>query len=246
MELLRYGREAENRPDQRGQAFRFLPSRQGLANGKTMKTGVFGGSFDPVHYGHLLLAEQCLELAKLDRILFIPAAHSPLKKHSPIASDRNRVEMLQLAIADHPQFAISDLELKRGDISYTVDTLQELQSLYPDDTLYLMIGADSLRDFPRWKSPEIISSLAQLLITTRPHPDGSYEDQIPWDELSSLVGEAAVESWKQSLVATDAFDFSSTDLRQRADDRRSLRYRTPRAVEMYIQTQRLYQKTQNR
>lgn len=211
-----------------------------------MKTGVFGGSFDPVHYGHLLLAEQCLELAQLDRILFIPAAQSPLKSHSPLASDRNRVEMLQLAIADHPQFAVSDLELKRGEISYTVDTLHELKSLYPDDTLYLMIGADSLKDFPRWKSPKIISSLAQLLITTRPHPEGNYEDQIPWGELSQLVDESVIQNWKQSLVATDAFDFSSTDLRQRAGERRSLRYRTPRAVEMYIQTQNLYQTSQDR
>lgn len=205
-----------------------------------MNIGVFGGSFDPIHYGHLLLAEQCIESANLDKVLLIPAAQSPLKSHSPIANNRSRLEMLQLAVADHPQLEISTLELDRGDVSYTVDTLKQLRERFPEDQLFLMIGADSLVDFARWKSPEEIVKLATLLIIARPEKGEAGEHHIPWEQFQSFASADQIEQWRNQLTTTDAFDFSSTDLRQRAGEGRSLRYRTPRSVEMYIQTQNTY------
>lgn len=205
-------------------------------NPTTQKIGVFGGSFDPIHYGHLLLAEQCLESASLDRVLFIPAAKSPLKSRNPIATDRSRVEMLELAIADHPNFQISKIELDRGDVSYTVDTLQQLKSDFPDAELFLMIGADSLQEFDRWKSPKEILGLAQLLIIDRPNSDS----EINWDAFQDFASAEQINQWKNQLVQSEAFEFSSTDLRDRAKNGRSLRYRTPRAVQKYIETQKTY------
>lgn len=205
-----------------------------------MNIGVFGGSFDPIHYGHLLLAEQCIELAGLDRVLLIPASQSPLKNRRPVASDRHRMEMLQLAIADHPKLEWSRLEIDRGEISYTVDTLRQLKQAYPDDTLHLMMGADSLRDFDRWKEPGEILALSTLLIINRPTVEEASDSQIDWEKLSTIASDDQISQWQRSLVQTQQFDFRSTEIRQRAAEGRSLRYRTPRAVEMYIQTQNLY------
>jgi len=204
-----------------------------------LKIGVFGGSFDPVHYGHLLLAQQCLESAGLDRVLMVPAAHSPLKSRSPVADAKARVEMLQLAIADHPQLAISTLEIDRGAISYTVDTLRALHESSPQDQWFVMMGLDALLDFPRWHQPQEILQLAQLLVVNRPTASGAMAAEA-WRTLADLVTEEQLDAIRSSLVDSQQFDFSSTDLRQRSATGRSLRFRTPRAVEMYIESQGLY------
>ncbi len=204
-----------------------------------LKIGVFGGSFDPVHYGHLLLAQQCLESAGLDRVLFVPAAHSPLKSHTPVADSKARLEMLQLAIADHPQFAISTVELDRGQVSYTVDTLRALRDAEPQHEWFLLLGLDSLLDFPRWQQPAEILQLADLIVVNRPGTSGPLAADA-WQILQGFATPAQVERTRASLVESQQFEFSSTDLRQRAAQGRSLRFRTPRAVEKYIETQGLY------
>jgi nicotinate-nucleotide adenylyltransferase len=204
-----------------------------------LKIGVFGGSFDPVHFGHLLLAQQCLESAGLDRVLFVPAAHSPLKSSTPVADAKARVEMLQLAIADHPQLAICTLEIERGDISYTVDTLRALHQSSPQDEWFLLMGLDALLDFPRWHQPEDILKLAKLLVVNRPTASGAMAAEA-WQSLQGLATEEQWMAIRSALVDSQQFDFSSTDLRQRIATGRSLRFRTPRAVEKYIETQGLY------
>ncbi len=207
-----------------------------------MNIGVFGGSFDPIHYGHLLLAQQCLDLAKLDKILFVPAAKSPLKATSPIADNKARLEMLQLAIADHPNFEISNLEMERGGTSYTVDTLRQLKELRPADSLYLLIGLDSLADLGKWREPEEIVKLAELMIVDRNTSSEFRDRSFDWKILAPLVEQQRIDSWQESLLATQRFDFSSTDLRNRIAEGKNIRYRTSRAVEKYIETQNLYKK----
>lgn len=204
-----------------------------------MNIGVFGGSFDPVHYGHLLLAQQCLESSSLDRVLFVPVAHSPLRPRSPIADAKSRVEMLQLAIADHPQFAVSTIELDRGQVSYTVDTLRALREASPADTFFLLMGLDSLLDFPRWHEPREILSLAQLLVVNRPATSGATAADA-WQVLRGYVTDEQIDTIRSSIIDSQQFEFSSTDIRQRVTSGRSLRFRTPRAVEKYIETQGLY------
>lgn len=213
--------------------------RWGRKRESVLNIGVFGGSFDPVHYGHLLLAQQCLESAALDQVLFVPAAHSPLRPRGPIADGKTRVEMLQLAIADHPQLAISTLELDRGEISYTVDTLRALKQAAPDDNFYLLMGLDSLLDFPRWREPHEILRLARLLVVNRPAISGPTAAEA-WQVLRGYATEEQIDAIRSSLVDSQQFEFSSTDIRQRIGSGRGIRYRTPRAVEKYIETQGLY------
>ena len=117
------------------------------------RIGVYGGSFDPVHMGHLLLAEYCRVECKLDQVQFVPASVSPHKTEDAPASGKDRVEMLQLAIGGNSAFELNDLELQRGGVSYTVDTVTQIQQQHEDAELFLMMGADSLVDFPSWRDP---------------------------------------------------------------------------------------------
>jgi nicotinate-nucleotide adenylyltransferase len=147
--------------------------------------------------------------------------------------------MLQLAIADHPQFAISTLELDRGEISYTVDTLKALKQTSPDDSLFLLMGLDSLLDFPRWHQPQEILKLARLLVVNRPATSGPTAAEA-WEVLHGYATEDQIEAIRSSIVDSQQFEFSSTDIRQRVGSGRGIRFRTPRAVEKYIETQGLY------
>ena len=130
-----------------------------------MRLGVFGGTFDPVHVGHLAIARAALEAVPLDRVLFVPARRSPLKERGPFASEADRLAMLETAIADEPRFSLSHAELEREGPSYTVETLERLAG---DDELFLILGSDALADFPRWKDPERIARLVTLLVADRP------------------------------------------------------------------------------
>ena len=121
-----------------------------------MRIGVFGGSFDPVHLGHLILAENCRQQANLDQVLFIPSAMSPHKRDGAHGTDRQRLEMLDLAIGGHRDFVRSDMEIKRGGVSYTIDTLRELEESQTDNEWFFLMGADSLESFSSWKEPDEI------------------------------------------------------------------------------------------
>src|SRR5437016_3149034 len=125
-----------------------------------MRLGIFGGTFDPVHYGHLVLAECCREQCHLDRVLFLPAAMPPHKTAYEITPGADRVEMLKLAIGGHPQFEVGTYEVARGGVNYTFETLQALTSQYSDAELFFLLGADSLNDLPRWREPQRICELA--------------------------------------------------------------------------------------
>jgi nicotinate-nucleotide adenylyltransferase len=135
----------------------------------TMATriGVFGGSFDPIHRGHLTLADCCRRQAALDLVVLVPTARQPLKPQGPVASNADRAAMVRAAIEGRPEFAMSMIELDRGGVSYTVDTLREIRSRQPNSKLFLLLGADALTDFPRWREPAAICDLATLLVVRR-------------------------------------------------------------------------------
>ena len=133
-----------------------------------MRLGIFGGTFDPIHIGHLVVAQVALEEAQLDQVLFMPAGVNPLKAGRRITAGEHRLAMVRLAIAGHPQFAVSDWELRREGLSFTVDTLEHLRAEHPEDELFFIIGADNLHILPKWRSVERIVELATILAVTRP------------------------------------------------------------------------------
>jgi nicotinate-nucleotide adenylyltransferase len=200
-----------------------------------MRIGVFGGTFDPVHYGHLLLAECCREQCHLDQVLFLPAAVPPHKQHFECSPADHRMAMLELAIGGHEPFAISRVEIDRGGVSYTVETLTTLRQQQPHAEWFFLMGADSLADLPGWRAPEEICELATLSVVARP--------QSPAPDFNSLAGIASpqrIEQFRQHVVTMPLVDLSSTEIRRRVSQGRSIRFRTPRAVEKYIETHGLY------
>lgn len=200
-----------------------------------MRLGIFGGSFDPVHNGHLLLAECCREEQRLDEVWFLPAAAPPHKLGAVLAPPKARLEMLELATSGNDAFRVSSLEIDRGGVSYTVETLRAIRGQYPQAELFLLMGADSLRDLPTWREPGGILELAIPVVVRRA---GAAEPD--FEPLASLVHDDRLRMIRASQVVMPLMELSSTDLRQRAGDGRSLRYRIPRAVEKYIETQGLY------
>jgi nicotinate-nucleotide adenylyltransferase len=200
-----------------------------------MRIGVFGGTFDPIHLGHLILAEQCREQARLDQVWFVPAHRPPHKLDQPVTSFHHRVEMLALATAGHPAFRIDEIEGEQGGPSYTVGTLAELRRRHPDDTFFLMIGSDSLVDLPKWREPEGILRQAGLVVAARP----GWEVWTP-DRLRAELRLPAEAPLSLEVVTVPLIDTASRDLRRRAAEGRSLRYLVPRAVECYVETHQLY------
>lgn len=188
----------------------------------TMRVGVFGGTFDPVHVGHLAIANAALETVPLDRLMFVLARRAPLKERGPVAGEADRLAMLELAVAGEPRFSVSRIELDRDGPSYTVDTLEGLAGA---DELFLILGGDALAALPRWKDPDRIAKLATLVVAERP---GAPE----------RVGNAR----STSIVAFDAprLDISARELRARAARGRSLRYLVPDPVWRHIEARGLY------
>jgi nicotinate-nucleotide adenylyltransferase len=200
-----------------------------------MRVAIFGGSFDPVHLGHLWIAEGLREHAQLDEVRFLPAAISPLKQQQQAADASHRVAMLRLAIAGHPHFAIDERELKRGGVSYTVDTVRELVGEQPEDQFYLILGADSVADLPRWRTPEQIFQMVTPLVVGR-----GGQAPIDWQLLSGYLPPQRLEEAKQLAIESPLIAVSSRDIRHRVASRQSIRYRVPRPVEAYIEAQQLY------
>ena len=199
------------------------------------RIGIFGGSFDPIHLGHLLMAEQFRSELSLDTVKFIPAKISPFKLNYTPTADKHRLEMLKLAIGAHPNFEIDPIEIQRGGVSYTIDTVEQLQSNQPDATWFLLIGADSLKDFKKWKSPEKLLRSVQLVVARRggcPEPD--------WKELDGLASEENLRAIQQIRLDIPVMEISSTAVRQRIETKRSIRYLVPAPVEVYIQEHQLY------
>ncbi len=189
-----------------------------------MRIGLFGGSFDPIHLGHLLAAREAAALLGLDRVFFVVAARPPHK--TPVAPPEARYEMALLATAEEENFFPSRLELDRPGPSYTIDTLKEAQRLFPGDELFFITGADAYRDLPTWKEGPKLKDYATLVAVARPgYPLGG----LPEGVVPVLVPEVGI---------------SSTELRRRAAQGESLRFWVPRPVEVYIAKHGLYRDPQ--
>ena len=176
-----------------------------------MRIGVYGGTFDPVHLAHLILAEQCREQARLDQVWFIPAARPPHKQDRPVTPFHQRLEMLQLAIAGQPAFRVDELEMERPGISYTADTLLTLKQRHPAHDFHFIIGSDCLPDLTHWHQPERIVGLADLIIVNR-----QGWPIWPAEQLCSALGLPAQTQIRQDVVETPTVAISSSNLRQRA------------------------------
>lgn len=200
-----------------------------------MRIGIFGGSFDPVHLGHLLIAETALETLSLDQIRWIPADRSPLKPDGPVASAADRLQMLRLAIAGAERHWVDDRELRRGQISYTVDTLQELRAEFPEASLFLILGSDSIASWPRWHAPDRIHRWATLAVVRR-----GGEPPIDFSPLEGIATPEQIDAAKRHVIPMPLIELSSSDLRDRIAGGRGIRFRTPRAVEAYIAERPLY------
>ena len=199
-----------------------------------MRIGIYGGTFDPVHVGHLILAEQAREHARLDEVWFVPAFRPPQKEGSTVSRFEQRIEMLALATAGNPAFKVDELEKDRSGPSYTVDTLAELRRRHGGHEFFLLVGSDTLADLPHWHEPRRLLELAGLLVMARPG-----NPVLTADELLRHLGPPA-PPLRLEVAQTPLIDISSRDLRRRARAGRSLRYFLPRAVECYIRDKRLY------
>ena len=201
-----------------------------------MRLGIFGGTFDPVHFGHLALAEECLAAANLDELWLVPAASPPHKGGKKLSRFDQRKEMLELAIAGNEKFKVEPMEADRPGPSFTIDTLEEIQKRKPNDELFLIIGGDSALEFSTWKDPAKIASLATIIVRIRPGFSMPTEQEF----ISQLGKELGVPPKVIFVSGPPYLDVSSSLLKERVSNNKSVRYLLPRAVEVYIQQKKLY------
>ena len=198
-----------------------------------MKTGIFGGSFDPVHTGHLALAEYVREGAGLDRVIFLPAYESPFKVGKSGAGPEHRLAMTRLAAEGNPCFEVSDFDVSKDRVSYTVDIMAELQKLYPEDSLYFISGTDSFLGIEKWMGSGELLTRYGFAVGTRPgYREGQLEEHAEY--IRKKYGTDVV------VVNIPGLDVSSTDIRERRASGRSIKYLVPDKVNEYIIKHRIY------
>ncbi len=198
-----------------------------------MNVGVLGGTFDPIHRGHIMVAEEVKARLNLAEVLFVPTAQTPLKEDSSVSSVEHRVQMVLLAIADYPYLKLSNIEINRAGPSYTVDTIAELRDRYgTENGLFFILGWDSLAQLPQWKEPSRLVQMCHLVAV--PRPGYSLPD------LKSL--EAGVPGLSRSLIVLDKpeVDISATEIRERVAQGLSIRHLVPEPVAEYIRKHKLY------
>ena len=203
-----------------------------------MRWGILGGTFDPIHLGHLLLAEEGREILALDKVLFVPAGQPWLKAGQPLTAAVHRLRMVELATADNPHFEVLRWEVERPGPSYTVDTLERLRAEGGAAVeLHFILGLDALAEFPRWKDPERILQLANLAVVPRP----GYAAEGDGDNIvDGIKSRYPAYADRITILAVASVAISATDLRRRVAIGQSIRYRTPAAVGKYIGEQGLY------
>lgn len=199
----------------------------------SQRIGILGGTFDPIHTGHLLAAEQCREQLRLDELRFIPTYVSPFKLDKRAADGKHRLEMLLLATQGNPSFRVDDRELRRGGTSFTVDTLRDLKTERPESELVFLMGADSLAEFDKWREPGEICRLAKVVVVAR---GGTTLPDLKMLEAYLPSGSRVQEH----VVAMPQCEISSSSIRQAVADGRSIRYQVPAAVLAYISQHQLY------
>ena len=191
-----------------------------------VKIGLMGGSFDPVHFGHLIAAQDAIEQHQLDRLILVPAAQNPLKQLLTRTSGEDRLEMVRAAVSWDARFEVSDFEVRRGGVSYTVDSARHFREQFPDDELYWIIGGDQIPNLGRWKDIEELAQLVDFIFLERPGHPQKAAPRIPGLTLLRCDGHL--------------IEISSTELRERVQMGRSLQYFVPHSAIVYIESRQLY------
>lgn len=198
--------------------------------------GIMGGSFDPVHLGHLWMGEAAREQLPIEQVRWFPAANSPLKPNGPVGTNAQRWQMLRLALSGLSGHVIDPWELERNKVSYTVDTLEYLRVAFPDRGLYLIIGGDSLASFDRWKHPARILELCTLCVVARGgHP------VLEYDLLKPFATQEKISQCRNQEIQMPLIEISSRKIRENVRSGRSIRFQVPHPVEAYIRREGLYQ-----
>lgn len=195
--------------------------------------GIMGGTFDPLHYGHLVAAETARNEFKLEKVIFIPTGSPPHKVGREITDSESRFQMVKLATGDNSSFEVSRLEIERAGNSYTVDTLRDLHKLYPKNELYFITGLDAFREIFTWKDAESILELCHFIGASRPGFDAE-------DFLQELQAAHPEFFERMHLLEVPALAISSTDIRSRVKKGQSIRYLLPESVRLYIKKEALY------
>ena len=199
-----------------------------------MRLGIYGGSFDPIHYAHLLLAETAYEMMNLDRVEFVPLGVPPHLKRLRTSSE-DRYNMTNLAVSPYPEFTVNRHELDSASTSYTVDTLGYYRKQFPNDELFLIVSSETFNDMPNWRKPDLICELSSLIIAKRsgyPPPD--------FDAFRAFASQERIDTFKNQIVEMPLMELSSTYIRERVAAGKSVRFLTPEPVLDYIYEKRLY------
>lgn len=196
------------------------------------RTGIVGGTFDPIHYGHLIIGETAREQLGLDRVIFIPSGNSYMKQD--VTEHIHRLRMTELATCDNPYFSVSDIEINRSGPTYTYETLLTCKQLYPDDRFYFIVGADTLLSISSWKHPEIVLANCTLAVSVRegyPLERLNQEASILKDKFNADI----------TIFTSERYDISSTVLKDKIRNNQSVKYFIPDLVMDYIRINKLYQ-----
>lgn len=200
--------------------------------GMRRSLAILGGTFDPLHIGHLAIAEDVRYALKAERIVFVPAAQQPFKTDQWATPASDRLAMVRLGIADNPAFDVSDLEVRRGGVSYTVETIAQLRVVYPEHELFFIVGADAAAALPLWHDIDHLLSLCRIAVVERP---GYTLD------LEALFVQLPAARARVMQIAGPALDISASELRQRLQAGRPVHYHLPSAIQRYIEAHGLYQ-----
>ena len=222
-----------------------------IGDGLTQRIGILGGTFNPIHYGHLAAAEEVRERLKLDRVLFIPSFHPPHKEEDDVPQATHRMEMVRIATRENTAFEPSDLEIKRGGKSFTIDTIESLKKIYAGAELFFITGVDSFLDIQTWNRWERLLSICTFVVLSRPgyrfvdlrkieFMKPAEPRLIDLDRGKGVHVEFHSGTFTIYLEMIPLYDISSTDIRERVKEKRSIKYLLPELVETYIIKNNLY------
>ena len=193
------------------------------------KIGILGGTFNPIHYGHLKMATEAQNILNLKKVIFIPSAHPPHKRESNLPSGQDRYEMVKLAIMDNSRFSISDIELRRKGKSWTIDTVDIIKKIYPESQIYFIIGADTVPEIPTWKDYKKLLKICRFVVVNRPG-------------YSKIVDRMQDVEYSKDFIKVKmrGVNISSTEIRERIKNGKMIKYFVPQEVEKYIKEKGLY------